>query len=360
MDGMREVQDVGFRLRKSVNLGGGVRLNLSRRGVGISAGVKGLRVGVGPRGAYRTVSLPGTGLSHTTYNSSGDSRSRASAPSTPSVTTGSVPLRVMTPAEAADIKLPPDLSSNSTALGCMTFLGAMIGIPCLISGSSAAGGTIIGLGLMGAGIFGMTLSPKSQAAKAFKAGMEASQKGEYTEALAAFGRADATLPLPSIKVAMAQMLAALGRVDEAVDKCRAAIASDPLNPLWRFRLCDVLVDNKRYEDAAQVYADLPAEIRGELPVLVNRALCYVGMERYDLALALLETGPLLKRSMDPMMVRYRFILGRCYEETGKRDKAISQYTRVVAEESGFEDAAERLEALHAMKVKRRRKIETAE
>ena len=43
---------MGFYLRKSVNLGGGVRLNLSKSGLGLSAGVKGLRFGMNGRGTY--------------------------------------------------------------------------------------------------------------------------------------------------------------------------------------------------------------------------------------------------------------------------------------------------------------------
>lgn len=53
---------MGFRFRKSVSLGKGVRLNFSKRGVGISAGVKGLRFGVGPSGARLTAGIPGTGI----------------------------------------------------------------------------------------------------------------------------------------------------------------------------------------------------------------------------------------------------------------------------------------------------------
>ena len=53
---------MGFRFRKSVKLGGGLRLNFSKRGVGISAGVRGLRFGVGPSGARITAGIPGTGL----------------------------------------------------------------------------------------------------------------------------------------------------------------------------------------------------------------------------------------------------------------------------------------------------------
>ena len=57
---------MGFRFRKSINLGGGSRVNLSKRGVGFSVGTKGARYSVGPRGRSWTFSIPGTGLSYQT------------------------------------------------------------------------------------------------------------------------------------------------------------------------------------------------------------------------------------------------------------------------------------------------------
>jgi tetratricopeptide (TPR) repeat protein len=54
---------VGFRFYKSVGLGRGVRLNLSKTGVGTSAGIPGLRYSVHSSGrSTRTAGLPGTGL----------------------------------------------------------------------------------------------------------------------------------------------------------------------------------------------------------------------------------------------------------------------------------------------------------
>jgi len=54
---------VSFRYRKSISLGGGVRLNLSKTGIGISAGVPGLRYSVHSSGrTTRTVGIPGTGI----------------------------------------------------------------------------------------------------------------------------------------------------------------------------------------------------------------------------------------------------------------------------------------------------------
>lgn len=49
--GTRECLTMGFYLRKSISVGP-LRFNLSKSGVGVSVGVKGLRFGVGPRGNY--------------------------------------------------------------------------------------------------------------------------------------------------------------------------------------------------------------------------------------------------------------------------------------------------------------------
>ncbi len=57
---------MGFRFRKSINVGGGSRVNLSKRGVGFSVGARGVRYSAGPSGRRWTFSIPGTGLSYQT------------------------------------------------------------------------------------------------------------------------------------------------------------------------------------------------------------------------------------------------------------------------------------------------------
>lgn len=54
---------MGFRFHRSIKIFPGIRLNISKKGLGVSAGVKGYRVSVGPAGGRRTVSIPGTGIS---------------------------------------------------------------------------------------------------------------------------------------------------------------------------------------------------------------------------------------------------------------------------------------------------------
>lgn len=73
---------MGLRYRKSINLGGGFRVNFSKSGVGYSWGTKGYRVTKKAGGGVRkTYSIPGTGLSWVD-----DSRSKKRGTSNRSVT----------------------------------------------------------------------------------------------------------------------------------------------------------------------------------------------------------------------------------------------------------------------------------
>ena len=61
---------MGFRYRKSIKLGGGVRINISRSGIGYSWGVPGYRVTRTASGKTRTTaSIPGTGISYVSEGS---------------------------------------------------------------------------------------------------------------------------------------------------------------------------------------------------------------------------------------------------------------------------------------------------
>ena len=56
---------MGLRFRKSVNLGGGFRVNFSKSGAGFSWGTKGFRLTKKAGGGTRTtLSIPGTGISY--------------------------------------------------------------------------------------------------------------------------------------------------------------------------------------------------------------------------------------------------------------------------------------------------------
>jgi Protein of unknown function (DUF4236) len=59
---------MGFRFQRRIRIAPGVRLNLSKSGIGASVGRTGLRLGMAAkRKKYFSVGLPGTGLSYRTF-----------------------------------------------------------------------------------------------------------------------------------------------------------------------------------------------------------------------------------------------------------------------------------------------------
>lgn len=74
---------MGLRFRKSVKIAPGVRVNFSKKGVGMSVGTKGARYSVHSSGRRTTtVGLPGTGLYYT--SSKGGSRKKSTGGAAPS------------------------------------------------------------------------------------------------------------------------------------------------------------------------------------------------------------------------------------------------------------------------------------
>lgn len=101
---------MGIYLRKSVNVGP-FRFNLSKSGVGVSAGIKGLRVGSGPRGNYVHMGRNGLYYRSTIPSTSGSQpRLQPARFSDPPIPTGThAPLEEI---ESADVSQIVDSSSQ--------------------------------------------------------------------------------------------------------------------------------------------------------------------------------------------------------------------------------------------------------
>lgn len=77
---------MGLRFRKSLNLGGGIKVNFSKSGIGYSAGGKGFRVTKTAKGTTRTTAgIPGTGLSYVKEIRKGKSKNKGSYSSSKAV-----------------------------------------------------------------------------------------------------------------------------------------------------------------------------------------------------------------------------------------------------------------------------------
>lgn len=93
---------MAFRLRRSLKLLPGLRLNLSKGGVSLSAGIPGAHINFSPRGARTTFGVPGSGFSWSTSLKSGQVPRRYSSPETPG---GIRPIKTTAELEAA-VQIP--------------------------------------------------------------------------------------------------------------------------------------------------------------------------------------------------------------------------------------------------------------
>lgn len=86
---------MGFRFRKSVKIMPGVRMNFSKKGMGVRVGGKGGGLSFGPSGTRVSASIPGTGISYSSKLGGKKRKKTASASKTVKPkNTKPIPLRV--------------------------------------------------------------------------------------------------------------------------------------------------------------------------------------------------------------------------------------------------------------------------
>lgn len=202
---------MGFRFRRSVRLGKGVRLNLSKSGVSMSLGGRGATVSLSRRGVYGTAGLPGTGLSY---------RAKLSG-SAGNVRTEAVSSGVAAAPAAAGL------------LGCFGILTLVVALGLLLAGSTGPAilfGTITAA--IGLGIRGMNRRAAEERAAAEERVREAARARE--EALIGrFGRETAARLIAGeiwIEQTAEQVREALGDPEEVEEK----ILKTKQREVWKY------------------------------------------------------------------------------------------------------------------------------
>lgn len=139
-----------LRFRRSVKIAPGIRLNVSKRGVGVSAGVKGTRVTLHSTGrSTRTIGLPGTGLhwrQDRIFNS-GKARDAGAVgegqPRSPHAERVLASTNDPYAAVAVDMVSEPDTRGT----GAVAFALILISLFSFVLGSAALGGLLLIAGL---------------------------------------------------------------------------------------------------------------------------------------------------------------------------------------------------------------------
>lgn len=319
---------MGWNYRRRINLGGGVHLNLSKHGIGMSVGVKGMRAGVGPRGAYRTLSIPGTGIYNTKYAKKASTSKKAPKQFQPQETNRS---------EISETAQRPKGLGSLAGWG---FLTTTVSIILLFVWWPAGIAGIVGW------IVYCSRSPIHKANKAYTSAKSELKKLDYDGAIDEFTKTLELRPAAvSVYKELAQTQITAGKYAEGVQSFEKYLGTYPDDLMEQFEYAAALALVKQYDKSIVVLQGLPAELRQELSVINLMALGFVESGKPELALEVLSTGPIRKRTMDDNMMAFRYLLAKTYSALGQKDKAIRELNKVCAHDINFEDARELLAKL---------------
>lgn len=293
----------------------------------MSVGTKGLRVGAGPRGIYSTVGIPGTGLSSTTYLGK-NTRSK------------------MTYSHNESPELIPipqnELQNASSSLGCLVFVIGLIllfFIPWL------------GIAVI---ISSIVLSVKNKDTKIialYKKANDFARQGNYhmaAQQIEEILKLKPTLNMP--KFHLATLYAEMENCQEAIRWYEEYLKNNE-NEIAKFNLALCYSEVGQKEKAFDILQSLSPEAKKELRYINALGSLLLDMGTPDLALEVLEAGPVRKQTMTDEIMLFRYLLGLTYKQLGERKKAITQLQKVYVNNKNYKDVEKLLNELNALKDK---------
>jgi Tfp pilus assembly protein PilF len=334
---------MGFRFRRSVNLGGGLRLNISKSGLGVSGGVRGARVGIGPRGVRTSVGIPGTGLYYVSESGWGSSWSRGAAKG---------------PSKGSYTRVTRYIDTlQSQASGNASFWLIVLGVPFV---TTTLGQVLIAVGTVW--FIATRFTKKHRAARYYNRALSAEKSAHHESAKNALTEAVALDPE---NVAARKLLAlvchdGLHEYPAAAEHAREAIRLDPQDALIQLALADCLVEMRRYDEAIGILQKLTApEIAEMVAVLLGRCFYEKGM--YEPAITQFSRCQLTSRTRtDEILMEARYWIGLSYLKSGNPQKAKTQLSKVYACDINYRDIKALMAAPEMTSGKREQKSDESE
>lgn len=322
---------MALRFRKSKSFGN-TRLTVTKRGMSVSTGVKGMRVGVGSRGGYTSVGIPGTGLYALNYlgkGSKGGAAAKQSA-AAPASNLIDVPKEMRTPISVWLILLASLILLFIKPI--ISLFGVLAAIAIVVNNNS------------------------KPANRNFLEGRKALVKNDYKTALERFETVLEHKPhFTFLYSIMGNLGFKLQRYDEAIGYYQKHDRIMPNDHSIKINYSTALASTGQFEEGIKVLQSLPSDIKENVRVITLMGLMFLEMGKPELAIATLEKGPMRKRSMDEQMMMFRYALGITYKKDGQIRKAVKQLQKVYAEQTGYLDVKELLEEMEEELESKRKK-----
>lgn len=314
---------MGFRFRKSFKIAPGVRLNLSKSGIGMSAGVRGARIGMNSRGTYTSVGIPGTGISAMEYHGT-----KSRGPRTAAI---------------AEAPVSPHILNRKIKTKTGTGLGWIIGI----SIASFFIHPAVAVFVLVVGTIWYFVSIKKQPSfkpkKALAAAEAAYNAKQYEKAVAGYEEAYAFFKDDKgIAVRLAFSYSKLGQMDKVAKYFADYLSVYPQDVDVQQALAEAYSNTGREDEALQILQSLDPEQTKDTPTLLMMGSILEKKGLNDAAIEVLKRAPLTKRPLTLDLVEVIYALGLLYEKTGDKRKAKSSFERVYAYDAFFKEVATKI------------------
>jgi tetratricopeptide (TPR) repeat protein len=345
-----------MRFRKSIKIAPGVRVNVGKKSVGVSAGVRGARYSVSSSGRRtQTVGIPGTGISHVSTKGSSGGQQKAAAPAAPP-----------TPAQVQAVIPKPGLFANALEKQYRAALVAYISgdraaALTAFEGVAAADASIVSAHLFAAistdgdaeparVIWHLEAVVSSNAAFPDKYMTKFLPPGKLALAMSVkitdLIEAQAPVDQTGASLALAEAYQEGGRLDEAIGLIQQLNDANPSDPVIRLSLADLLLSDNDFDGVVEVTA--PARNEDDLTdALVHmRAAALFAQGHQTAAFEAFKDALAKTANRDPaLLAAIRYDRASAYEAVGQKAKAKADFERLYAADPNYSDIRERLAAL---------------
>lgn len=310
---------MGFRFRKSVKVAPGLKVNLSKSGIGVSGGVRGARVGMNSRGTYKSLGIPGTGLYWMSHGSSSKKKQITKED-------------VVSDVESRKIK-----TSESLGVGWAIFINLLIFFVNQIVG------VVTGILTFVLYKFYITKQPFCEAKKKLKKGKRDFNEKRYNEASSDLETAYNHFTADKAIALLASFAyAEIENYDKAIRLSEEYINEYPedigvrvLNAQWSKQQGNKDKALEDFQSLIQEGVEAPIVLVQTSKLLSDKGLL-------DAAVEVLKKAPLRKKKLDEGLLDVLYELGVLYEKTGDIRKSQKAFERIYANAPSFKDVKSKL------------------
>ena len=345
----------GLRFRKSLRLAPGVRLSVSKSGLGISAGVKGLRYSVHSSGRRtRSVSLPGTGISHVTTSGTATREPRGG-----SASAGALPLDAGGFDQTKLLPKPGFFARSAERRyydGLVAYLSndkpkALAAFEAALEQGAEATSAHLFAALSTDDVaplirhLELLVATDEAFPDRFRNKFLPPGRGELSLAVRVTELISARVPfdVTGATLMLAEGYQQSGRLEEAIGVVQQLHDAIPSDVAIRLSLADLLFADKDYEGVVEVAGGVENEDDLTASLVHLRALALIALGHRTAANESFKEALSKTAKRDPVLLSsIRYDRAVAYEQAGQKAKARADYERLYAVDPDYEDVRERL------------------